>query len=65
MIVEYAGKVYEWEAIAPRLDFELIGYIKKQYHGEISTQRMMEEYSALLPWWTVFRGQPEAEEEVK
>ena len=64
MVITYAGKTYDFETIAPRLDFILVGYIREQYSGEISTQRLMEEYAALLPWWTVFRGQPEAVEGV-
>lgn len=63
-IVNYAGKNYDWDKLEQRMDADLIAHIVKQYGGEISRQRILEEYIALYGWWVTLRGVHEAKEPV-
>ena len=63
-IVTYAGKNYDWDKLEQRLDPKLIAHISKQYGGQISRQRLLEEYIALAGWWFTLRGVHEAKEPV-
>lgn len=63
-IVNYAGKNYDWDKLEERMDADLIVHIVKQYGGEISRQRILEEYIALYGWWATLKGVHEAKEPV-